>query len=427
MQTEGRMYIGNKGVPHISIIGLGESDTGQAGTTTVNQIYRNGNAVITSIFEKDEGYLRSLIFYTDEKSVLFSGDIDELEKDRDSRIVIIIDMDVDYACEAIIRAISLGKNVINLNSEVEILFGIDFQKIAAEAGVIYTFGAGDEPQTALELILFARQLGFEVVAAGKGKNNPLNRACVPDDFIEVSRKTGVSTKSYTSFVDGTKTMIEMALLANMAGMTIDKAGMHGPKCDKSQMTDVFRLQSEGGILNQDGVVDYTIGDLAPGVFVIIKSDDEAVIKDMDYLKVGGGPTFMLYRPFHLGIMETMKCVFYVNDFNQPLVRYPGGRMVNVAAIAKRDISTGARFQGIGTELFYGHAVIDGEMKKGNYVPITLLNRAVAVRNIPAGEIVKLSDIKLDENSLTRKFWNFFERTDEKQGKYSINTINSTIF
>ena len=95
MRQEKRMYTGNKGVPRISIVGLGESDTGQAGTTTVNQIYRSGNAVITSIFEKDEGYLRSLIFYTDEKSVLFSGDIAELGKDRDSRIVIIIDMDVD--------------------------------------------------------------------------------------------------------------------------------------------------------------------------------------------------------------------------------------------------------------------------------------------------------------------------------------------
>jgi predicted homoserine dehydrogenase-like protein len=409
------MYTGNKGVPHISIIGLGESDTGQAGGTTVNQIYRSGNAVITSIFENDQNHLKKLIFYPDKKSVLFSGDIAELEKDRDSRIVIIIDMDVDYACEAIIRAISLGKNVINLNSEVEILFGIGFQRIAADADVIYTFGAGDEPQTALELVQFARQLGFQVVAAGKGKNNPLNRSCVPDDFIDVSRRTGVSPKSYTSFVDGTKTMIEMSLLANMTGMTIDKPGMHGPKCDKSQMTDIFRLQSEGGILNQEGVVDYTIGDLAPGVFVVIKSDDEAVVKDLYYLKVGSGSTFMLYRPFHLGIMETMKCVFHVNDFNQPLVKYPGGKMVDVAAVAKQNISAGTPLHGIGTELFYGHAVVDEEMREGNYVPITLLNRAVAVRNIPAGEIVKLSDIKLDENSLTCKLWNFFDNIYSKFG------------
>jgi predicted homoserine dehydrogenase-like protein len=151
------------------------------------------------------------------------------------------------------------------------------------------------------------------------------------------------------------------------------------------------------------------------LFVIIRSDDEVVMKDLDYLKVGSGPTFMLYRPFHLGIMETMKCVFHVNDFNLPLVKYPGGRMVNVAAIAKQNISAGARFQGIGTELFYGHVVVEEEMRNGNYVPITLLNRAVAVRNIPEGEIIKLSDIKLDENSLTCKLWNFFDNIYSKFG------------
>ncbi|MCL5987040.1 MAG: hypothetical protein M1371_10855 [Actinobacteria bacterium] len=427
MQSGKRIYTGNKGVPHISIVGLGESDTGQAGTTTVNQIYRSGNAIINSIFEKGQNHQKKLVFYPDDKSILFSDDITELEKDKDSRIVIIINMDVDEACEAIIRAISLGKNIINLNSEVEILFGIEFQRIAADAGVIYTFGAGDEPQTALELVSFARQLGFQVVAAGKGKNNPLNRDCVPSDFIDAMKKTGVSEKAYCSFVDGTKTMIEMALLANMAGLTIDEPGMHGPRCDKSQMTEIFRLQSEGGILNHVGVVDYTIGDLAPGVFVIIRSDDEAVIKDLDYLKVGGGPTFLLYRPFHLGIMETMKCVFHVNDFNEPLIKYPGSRNVNVAAIAKQGISAGTHFQGIGTELFYGHAVVDEEMNKGKYVPIALLNRAAASMDISAGEIIKRSDIKLDENSLTCKLWNFFESADEKQGTYSIKSIKSTIF
>ena len=411
-------------LPIISIIGISESDTGQLGATTVNHIYRSGNAIISSIFDKNEDLVKKLIFFQNIESTLISNNIQELKNDKDSKIVVIIDMDVDFACEAIIRAISLSKNVINLNSEVEILFGMEFQKIAHASNVIYTFGAGDEPQTALELIQFARQLGFKVIAAGKGKNNPLNRLAKPNDFIEVSKKTGVSAKAYTSFVDGTKTMIEMALLANMAGMTIDKAGMHGVEINKSQIVEKFKLKSEGGIINQEGIIDFVIGDLAPGVFVVIKCDTDSVARELEYLKVGSGPTFLLYRPFHLGILETLKCIYHIHNFGAPLVTYENNKMANVAGIAKKDIMPGTRFSGIGSELFYGYTFTEKDMKKGRFVPISLLNRTKAISNILKDNIITFDHVKIDKSSLTFRLWDFFENISEKQiqEKYCLDTI-----
>ncbi len=147
---------------------------------------------------------------------------------------------------------------------------------ADRLGVIYSVGAGDEPSSCMELIEFASALGYTIVSAGKGKNNPLNHDAVPDDYREEATRRNMNPRMLVEFVDGSKTMVEMCAIANATGLVPDVPGMHGPKADRDEMVKVLIPREDGGILHKKGVVDYTIGKgVAPGVFVIVEADASA--------------------------------------------------------------------------------------------------------------------------------------------------------
>jgi len=191
-----------------------------------------------------------------------------------------------------------------MNAASEVLLGLYSKKLAKNNGVIYSVGAGDEPAVTLNLVNYCRKLGLDIVCAGKGKNNPLNIYSNPDDFLEKSKEIGVSPQGITSFVDGTKTMLEMTILSNAAGIKIDKGGMHGPSINLDSLISTLIHKSEGGILENTPVVEYVIGNVAPGVFTVFTSKQEAILKELNYLKMGKGPYFLLYTPYHLGNIES---------------------------------------------------------------------------------------------------------------------------
>ena len=136
--------------------------------------------------------------------------------------------------------------------------------------------------------MFASVLGFEVVALGKGKNNPLDVSATPDSVADEARKKGVNPKMLASFQDGTKTMVEMTAVSNATGFLPDVPGMHGPKASLELLPRLYSLREEGGILHRKGVVDYVDG-VAPGVFAVITTDHPAVHDQMKYLKMGKVP------------------------------------------------------------------------------------------------------------------------------------------
>lgn len=156
-------------------------------------------------------------------------------------------------------AIRCGRHVIMLNVEADVTVGRILKRMADAAGVVYSTSAGDEYAPAKELVEFARTLGFGVVCAGKGKNNPLDRTATPDSVAERARKLGANPWMLASFVDGTKTAVEMTCLANATGLVPDTRGMHGPRATVADLASVFRPRAEGGILDRKGVVDYAIG------------------------------------------------------------------------------------------------------------------------------------------------------------------------
>lgn len=163
------------------------------------------------------------------------------------------------------------KHIVMMNVECDITIGPILRKLCEQAGIVYSLTAGDEPGSIIEIYRFAKALGFEVIAAGKGKNNPLDIYANPSmpEWKEKAEKREMNPRMLIEFVDGSKTMIEMAAVSNATGLLPDIRGMHGPKCNVKDLAKVFSLKSQGGILEHTGVVDFGIGDINPGVFVIV--------------------------------------------------------------------------------------------------------------------------------------------------------------
>ena len=191
-----------------------------------------------------------------------------------------------------LMAMEHGKHLVMMNVEADVTIGAFLKKEADRLGVIYSVGAGDEPSSCMELIEFASALGYTIVSAGKGKNNPLNHDAVPDDYREEAARRNMNPRMLVEFVDGSKTMVEMAAIANATGLVPDVPGMHGPKADRDNLAKVLIPREDGGILGRKGVVDYTIGKgVAPGVFVVVEATHPRIIERMDDLHVGKGPYY----------------------------------------------------------------------------------------------------------------------------------------
>lgn len=294
------------------------------------------------------------------------------------------------------EAIQDGKHVVMLNAEADITIGPILNRMAQSAGVVYTGSAGDEPGAIMELHDFARSLGFEVVVAGKGKNNPLNVSATPDSVADEAATKHMNPKMLASFVDGTKTMVEMAAVANATGMTPDKPGMHGPEeTVPKRLGDLFSLEEEGGILSGYDAVDYVRG-IAPGVFIIVRAGAEPVRETLEYLGQGAGPNHVLYRPYHLTSLETPISVARAVLYGEPTIAPRERLYAEVAAVAKRDLEAGVKLGGIGSADYYGWTYKFSEAR--GMLPIGLAEKARTTRPVKQGEVITRAGVELPEGS-----------------------------
>lgn len=286
-----------------------------------------------------------------------------------------------------------GKDVALLNVECDVTVGYVLSAIAQQCGRVYTVCRGDEPAEAKRLVDFARDLAFEVVCAGKGKNNPLNPHATPAELAEEAAGKHMNPKMLTSFVDGSKAMIEMASLANTTGLEVSTRGMYGPPSTVEKLSSTFCPIEDGGVLDRVGVVDYCTGPVAPGVFVIVKSDDPIVSEEMTYLKMGDGPYFTLYRPYHLASIEAPLSIAEAILDKVPSLA-PTHWNAEVVAGAKRALTVGDTLDGIGGTTVYGVIESAAVLREQNLVPLGLLDGARIVRDVPIDAILTLDDVEL---------------------------------
>jgi predicted homoserine dehydrogenase-like protein len=298
-----------------------------------------------------------------------------------------------------LMAMEHGKHLVMMNVEADVTIGPYLKQQADRLGVIYSVGAGDEPSSCMELIEFASALGLRVVAAGKGKNNPLDHHAVPDDYREEAARRNMNPRMLVEFVDGSKTMVEMCAIANATGLLPDVPGMHGPKADRDQMVKVLIPEADGGILGRKGVVDFTVGKgVAPGVFVIVEAEHPRIIERMDDLHIGTGPYYSFFRPYHLTSLEVPLTAARIMLYGRPdMVPLPQP-VAEVCAVAKRDLVVGETLDAIGETCYRSFIMTISDARGRSAVPVGLLEGGRVTARVRQGELLTAANAAPDAST-----------------------------
>jgi predicted homoserine dehydrogenase-like protein len=299
---------------------------------------------------------------------------------------------IDYGSTVILDALAAGRHVVSINAEAEATLGYLMHTTARENGVVYTFSDGDQPGVLLRQLDFVEGIGFDRVAAVNCKRH-LDVHQTPAAGLEFQRRDGTSPAITTSAGDGTKMHVENAVVANVRGMPPDCRGMHGVRTTmKHALDDVLAS------ISRPGVVEYTLGgDFGAGVFVIGHAPEpERVQQAMRFFKMGPGPEYLFFRPYHLVQLEMPVTIADVVLDQQGLGIQTAPPVAEVVAVAKRDLQPGEPLDGIGGYTTYG--VIDTAAGAAGLLPIGFTEHATVVRRVLQDQSVTLDDVELDHDA-----------------------------
>jgi predicted homoserine dehydrogenase-like protein len=393
---------------------VGLVGAGQMGRGFVAQVRRIAGMEVVAVADIDLGRATGALQAAGVEDVTTGDDHDKLSSlvadggtvavtDPALLTALPVDMVVDatgvpeIGAQIALRSLLAGRHVGLLNVETDVTVGWLLARIAARTGAVYTLCRGDEPAEALKLVEFARDLAFEVVCAGKGKNNPMRPHDTPADLAAEAARKRMNPKMLASFVDGSKAMIEMAALANAADLGVSRRGMSGYETTVPQLHEVFRPVADGGILERAGVVDFATGPVAPGVFVVARSEEPTVVEEMDYLGMGAGPYYSFYRPYHLASIEAPLSVpAAVLDGVSDIA--PRAWRAEVAAGTKRPLKAGEVVDGIGGDCVYGLIDSAEAAKAERLVPLGLLAGARLTRDVDVDHVLTYDDVEIDTST-----------------------------
>ena len=379
---------------------VGLVGAGQMGQGIVTQLNKSKGINLCLIVDKNkdklekasEKYQSNIV-----KPVLSQtiGSIDEVELD----VIIEATGTPSSGADVANKVLNRGIHLILLNVETEATIGLALRNEAERNNCIVTVGDGDEPVAAVELFDFAAELSLDVVAIGKGKNNPFNCFATPQELKKEALSTKMNPYMLTRFVDGSKTMIEMAALANFIDFKIDIDGMHGPNATYETLNSIYKPKKAGGILDETGVVDFAFG-VAPGVFAVVHSEDEYVNYEMEYLKMGKGPYWTLARPYHLTSLEIPRTIMSL-EVNKETRLSANKWNVEVVAFAKNDIEPGTNLGSIGGDLIYGTAM--KSKNSSGLAPLGIAENNIVQKSIKKGSAIEVNDLEIKDNNL-KKYW-----------------------
>ncbi|MEW9670878.1 NAD(P)H-dependent oxidoreductase [Ammoniphilus sp. 3BR4] len=339
---------------------------------------------------------------------------------EDADLVTMLDVDVvvdatgspELGARVAFRAIQAKKHIVMLNVESDVVVGPLLYRMAQNAGVVYTVSSGDEPGLIAELYDRYTSLGFEVVAVGKTPSSlgTFDRYATPDSVAEDARELGVNPHFLVTFRDATKTMIEMACVSNYTGLVPDVRGMHGPVAGIYEIPKMFRPKSEGGILNQRGVIDYArplktedgkidfLRSVTPGVFLVVRTEHPQIQEDLKYLDVVGEDGYYnMYTPYHLVSNEIPLSIASAALFQHPTVVPSKGLVTEVIAAAKRDLKAGETVDGQGGSMVYASNDHYHIAKEEKLVPLGLLAGARLRCDVKKDQVITydMVDLKTD--------------------------------
>jgi predicted homoserine dehydrogenase-like protein len=321
------------------------------------------------------------------------------------------------------------KHIVMVNVEADALAGPLLARKAREAGIVYSLAYGDQPALICELVDWARASGFEVIAAGKGtKYLPAYHASTPETVWghygitpENARLGGLNAQMFNSFLDGTKSAIEMCAVANATGLAAP-AGLAFPPCGVDDLARVLRPQAEGGQLAQRGQVEVisslerdgrpVFRDLRWGVYVVFAAGSDYVercFKEYGLVTDPSGRYTAMYKPYHLIGLELGISVASVG-LRGEATGAPEAFNADVVATAKRDLKAGEMLDGEGGFTVYGKLLPAAQSLAEGGLPLGLAHKLRLARDVPAGQSVRWSDVEIDESQLAAKFRREMERS-----------------
>lgn len=365
---------------------------------------------------------------TDVAEVTSSAGLDQAVKDRkhvtttnpellctSDQIDVIVEAtgEIEFGCRVVIQAIQNKKHVVLINAELDTTLGPILKSYADQAGVIYTQADGDQPAKLMNLYREVKLLGFRPVLCGNIKSL-IDHYRTPQTQKKFAEEHFQRPKHVTSFADGTKISFEMATVANATGFRVGKRGMLGPKC--THVNEAPNLYSQEDLL-QRPLVDYILGaEPSFGVFVIAHSDQPVKRRYMNVYKMGDGPFYTFYTPYHLSPLEAPLSVARCFLFGDRALA-PIKPVCDVVAIAKRDLKKGELLDGIGGFTCYGAIDNTVALRKENLLPMGLTDGCQLIKDVTKDSALKYSDIRLPSARLADKLsieqYTHFNTTYEK--------------
>ncbi|NBC81820.1 MAG: NAD(P)-dependent oxidoreductase [Bacteroidetes bacterium] len=324
-----------------------------------------------------------------------------LESDQ---IDVVVEMtgQIQFGLEAIMGAFKAKKHVMSFNAELEAILGPYLKKKAEEYGVMYTLGDGDQPGVTANLYRYVKLMGFTPVLCGNVKGM-LDFYRTPATQKAFAEKWGMNPVMATNFADGTKVNIEQACIANYTGMTVAQRGMIALETDKhvDELTGEYDVDM---LVEKGGIVEMVIGAKpGPGVYVYATSNDDLSTKYLEYGKLGKGPLYSFYQPYHLLFFELAFSIARLIDFQDVTLDAAHGMKVEVISAAKEDLKPGDTLDGIGGFKAYGLCEVSELARKENLLPIGLSHGAKLKNPVKKDHTITFDDVEIEDNYLLNCF------------------------
>jgi predicted homoserine dehydrogenase-like protein len=317
-------------------------------------------------------------------------------------------------------AIAAGKHIVMVNVEADVLAGPLLAEEARRAGVVYSLAYGDQPALTAEMVDWARATGFRVVAAGKGtKYLPAYHDVTPSGVwshygltAAEAQSAGMNPQMFNSFLDGTKSAIEMAAIANATGLEVPSHGLLFPPCGVDDLPHVMRPREAGGVLENSGVVEVVSSlerdgrpvfrDLRWGVYVVLEAPNNYAadcFRQYGLKTDSSGRYAAMYKPYHLIGLELNISILSAALRGEPTGQ-PQGFRGDVAAVAKRNLSAGEMLDGEGGYTVWGKLMPAAASLEARALPIGLAHRVKLKRDVAHGAVLTWSDVEIDAGDAT---------------------------
>ena len=319
---------------------------------------------------------------------------------RSPQIDVIVDTtgSVEFGAQVLLEAFAHGKDVVLMNAEIDATIGPMLQVHAARHGVILSACEGDEPGIQINLYRWAKGLGLtpRVMGNVKGLQDPYRNPTTQKGFAE---KWGQNPAMVTSFADGSKISFEQSVVANATGFVVQSRGMSRGREYRDDVMKIGSLYNVEELRRLGGVVDYVVGTPLTKVYCLAEHPDPKQQHYLSLYKMGEGPLYSFFIPYHLVHFEVPNAIARVVLFHDSVAKPLGGPIVEVCAVAKRDLKAGEVLDDYGMYMTYGEAVNVEEMSSKRYLPEGLVEGCKLKRAITKDAVITYDDVEVPANML----------------------------